>query len=76
MTKEEAFKNRYKDFNGDIDYALPQKWVDQVIEYFGCCYARITGQFVWVYSEQYLFGKPLPITEDADALIKRAPHLF
>lgn len=77
MTKGEAVKERYSNFNGEIDYALPQKWVEFVVNALHCEYWEIVSQFVWGYENgSPSFGKPMPLTEQADDLIRRAPFLF
>ncbi len=66
MTKSEAFALRKPNFNGEVDFALPQNWVDNLVKFSKIEYDRIVSQFCWIYEDNDIFGKAFALTEDAD----------
>jgi hypothetical protein len=63
MTKGELAKQvlqkRYPDGRYQYDHALPQGWVDEMRSE-GWTFEA--GNFVWIYDEQSMFGRPEPLT--------------
>jgi hypothetical protein len=76
MTKGEAFESRYPNYEGEVDFALPQQWVDKVVKVSGVSYDRIVSQFAWRYDPGDMFGKPTPLTEDAEEIRRKWHMLF
>jgi hypothetical protein len=76
MTKGEAFESRFPNYEGEVDFALPQEWVDKVVAISKIDYNRIVSQFCWRYDEGDIFGKPTPLTEDADEIKRKWYFLF
>jgi hypothetical protein len=73
-TREERVAELNDKYRGHYDTALPQQWVDQVS-------SRTTinpvGHFVWLYDEvAKIFGRPYPLSDEGEGLIKRFPSLF
>lgn len=76
MTKGEAFQQRYPNFEGEIDFALPQNWVNGVVAITGIPYGAIIGNFVWAYTDCSVFGSPLSLTHEGDIIAFLHPRLF
>ncbi len=76
MTKGEAFASRYPNYEGEVDFALPQQWVDKVVAISKLPYDSITCQFAWRYDKGDIFGKPTALTEDADEIKRKWHFLF
>ena len=76
MTKGECFKQKYPDFKGEVDFALPQNWIDNVVKVSGLSYDRILGQFVWIYDTKNIFGSACPLTDDAEEIRRKWYMLF
>jgi len=68
--KEEVLKGMLDGDDSEIDFALPQGWVNSVTRFLkafcpeGYSDVHIPSHFVWRYSlDAKLFGKPYPITD-------------
>lgn len=69
MTKGEAVKALNLENKGEVDYALPQEWLDHVVKVTGIYAAHC---FVWLYDEQAkIFGRPYPLTVEGINLLKK-----
>lgn len=65
MTKEDAVKKLgLKVF----DYALPQRWVNKVMEATG---DDPVPHFVWCYDDNSIFGFPRPLTKKGSEIVKK-----
>jgi hypothetical protein len=57
-----------------FDTALPQNWVDNMIESSKIVSSRKKGiypyGFVWCYDKSEIFGEPVPLTEGARVYAK------
>ncbi len=62
MTKQDAVKALGLEERGEVDYALPQPWVDEVTRMTG--YTQIAAHFVYFYPKTAPgMGYPYPITD-------------
>jgi hypothetical protein len=60
---------------GDATYdaALPQDWVDAVVEKTGHSYDNVLANFVWAYDEQApTFGRPCALTGKGNLILTDA----
>ena len=77
MTRQLKAKKIYKDAGVEFDWALPQNWLDEVSEFNpDWPYERIMNQFVWQYPVGSSFGKPGPLTEEAEAFLNTLPEFY
>jgi len=76
-TKIEIMKEMELD-NEVFDFALPQKWVDEVTYYLNDIlseeetskYGAVVSNFVWLYDKDYtLFGRPCSLSEEGNKIL-------
>jgi hypothetical protein len=78
-TKGELVKRRGIE-DSSFDFALPQDWLDEVVQwcrfngYRGYSYRDILYGFVWMYDEKAkVFGRPYPLTYLTQHLLTKLP---
>ena len=70
MTKKEAVESLRLEDEGEVDYALPEPFVDDFQSIMG---VNPINCFVWFYPYDgpgRFFGAPIPLTTEAQKLLK------
>ena len=65
-TKDQAAKRLWPDIT--YDCALPQPWVDAARDVDGF---DVRPHFVWGYPPGSVFGRPLPLSDEGKAYLRR-----
>ena len=55
--------------HNNFDCALPQPWLDAVVEETGGDYCTVLGGTVWNYGCDNMFGEPFAITYDSAIIL-------
>jgi len=70
IQKDQILNQMLEGDDSEIDFSLPQPWVDSVNRFLravhpeGYSQVHVSSHFVWRYSlDAKLFGKPYPITD-------------
>lgn len=68
QTKGERAEQLYPDV--EYDTAIPQQWANELAKRSGALMGDIVRQMVWAYDDAHIFGRPLPLTEEAFKILE------
>ena len=76
MTKEDIVKKLRLEDKGEVDYALPQQWLNDIVAMFGFDYGVVRSSFVTFYPNNEIYGadRIYPLTPEAAGMLWTIEH--